>query len=172
MREGRTFHATGRLYMSRLVVPASWKLRHREACTPHSDSNFSNRSSPSSSWVARSSKPSPGGIAISAHSYGARSAVRPSTWQKGLAPRRATRGCGSLAPSAPAGRRPSPSTFVDSSTAWTRSLRFETARGSLYEAQAALRVAAAWGFVEKHQAAVVVDALDRLGGRVFGLSRH
>ena len=50
-------------------------------------------------------------------------------------------------------------------------LRFETALGSLYEAQAALRVAAAWGFVQKQRAAAVVQ-LDRLGGRVFGLSRH
>jgi four helix bundle protein len=51
-------------------------------------------------------------------------------------------------------------------------LRFETACGSLYEAQAALRVAAAWGFVEKPQAAPVVHALDRLGARIFGLSRR
>jgi len=50
-------------------------------------------------------------------------------------------------------------------------LRFETARGSLYEAQAALRVAAAWGWVERHQAVPVVQQLDQLGARVFGLSR-
>ena len=96
-RERRTIPATGRLSASGLVVPVSWKLRHWGACTPHSDSNFSNKFSPSSSSLARS---------------------------------------------------------------------------SLYEAQAALRVAAAWGFVEKHQAAVVVHALDRLGARVFGLSRR
>jgi four helix bundle protein len=51
-------------------------------------------------------------------------------------------------------------------------LRFETARGSLYEAQAALRVGAAWGFVDRHQVTMVVQALDRVGARVFGLSRH
>ena len=51
-------------------------------------------------------------------------------------------------------------------------LRFRTALGSLYESQAALRVAAAWGYVEREQADSVVEALDRLGARLYGLSRR
>jgi four helix bundle protein len=51
-------------------------------------------------------------------------------------------------------------------------LRFETARGSLYEAGAALELAAAWGYVSKRQAGSVVDALESYGGRLYGLSRR
>ncbi len=51
-------------------------------------------------------------------------------------------------------------------------LRFETARGSLYEAQAGLRVAIAWGHIGAPEAAATLAALDRLGGRVYGLSRR
>jgi four helix bundle protein len=51
-------------------------------------------------------------------------------------------------------------------------LRFETARGSLYEAQAGIGVAVAWGFVSQEDAAPVLQALDGLGARIFGLSRR
>ena len=51
-------------------------------------------------------------------------------------------------------------------------LRFQSAHGSLYEAQAALRLAAAWGYIEKQRCAALVRALDALGGRLFGLSRR
>ena len=51
-------------------------------------------------------------------------------------------------------------------------LRYETARGSLYEARAALRVAVAWGFVAADGTRGVLESMDALGGRVFGLSRR
>lgn len=51
-------------------------------------------------------------------------------------------------------------------------LRFESARGSLYETQAGLRVAIAWGYLSAEEAAPMLEAVDRLGGRVFGLARH
>jgi len=51
-------------------------------------------------------------------------------------------------------------------------LRFETARGSLNEARAALRVAAAWGYVSEESAREVLEPLRLLGGRVFGLARR
>ena len=51
-------------------------------------------------------------------------------------------------------------------------LRFESARGSLYEAQAGLRLAIAWGYLSAQECALVLAAIDRLGARVFGLSRR
>jgi four helix bundle protein len=51
-------------------------------------------------------------------------------------------------------------------------LRYETARGSLYEARAALRVALAWGYVAADVAAPVLESMNVLGGRVFGLARR
>jgi four helix bundle protein len=51
-------------------------------------------------------------------------------------------------------------------------LRFETARGSLYEAQAGIGIAIAWGFVSEADAAAALEAIDGLGARVFGLSRR
>lgn len=51
-------------------------------------------------------------------------------------------------------------------------LRFQTARGSLYEAQAGLRVAVAWGYVATESAAEALEALHALGGRVYGLGRR
>jgi four helix bundle protein len=51
-------------------------------------------------------------------------------------------------------------------------LRFQSAHGSLYEAQAALRLAAAWGHVDGQSCGAVVQALDSLGARLFGLSRR
>jgi len=51
-------------------------------------------------------------------------------------------------------------------------LRFESARGSLHETQAGLRMAIAWGYLSEAQAAPALEAIDRLGGRVFGLCRR
>jgi four helix bundle protein len=51
-------------------------------------------------------------------------------------------------------------------------LRFEAARGSLYETQAGIGIAIAWGFVAQQDAAAALTALDALGGRIFGLSRR
>jgi four helix bundle protein len=51
-------------------------------------------------------------------------------------------------------------------------LRLDTARGSLYEAQAGIRVAIAWGYLNEGQAAEALGAMDHLGGRVLGLSRR
>ena len=51
-------------------------------------------------------------------------------------------------------------------------LRYESARGSLYEARAALRVAVAWGYVSGDSARDVLESLNALGGRVFGLARR
>ena len=51
-------------------------------------------------------------------------------------------------------------------------LRFQTARGSLYEAQAGLRVGVAWGYVSGESAADALESMHALGGRVFGLARR
>jgi four helix bundle protein len=51
-------------------------------------------------------------------------------------------------------------------------LRFETARGSLCEAQAGFRVAVAWGYVAAANADDALGSLRVLGGRVFGLARR
>ena len=51
-------------------------------------------------------------------------------------------------------------------------LRFESARGSLYEAQAGLRMAVAWGYFTQQQASAALAVLDNLGGRIYGLSRR
>jgi four helix bundle protein len=51
-------------------------------------------------------------------------------------------------------------------------MRFESARGSLYETQAGLRMAVAWGYLSAQDCAPVLAAIDRLGARVFGLSRR
>ena len=51
-------------------------------------------------------------------------------------------------------------------------LRFETARGSLCEAKAGLRVAVAWGYLSAEIAAGVLEHLHALGARVFGLARR
>ena len=49
---------------------------------------------------------------------------------------------------------------------------FESALGSLYEARAGVRVAMAWGFVTADAAQAVLQSLESLGGRVFGLVRR
>lgn len=51
-------------------------------------------------------------------------------------------------------------------------LRFESARGSLYEAVAGLRIAAAWGYIPVTACTPALQAIDRLGARLFGLSRR
>jgi four helix bundle protein len=51
-------------------------------------------------------------------------------------------------------------------------LRFQTARGSLYETQVALRLAVAWGFTTEEQIAPALKLLDHLGARLFGLSNR
>jgi four helix bundle protein len=58
------------------------------------------------------------------------------------------------------------------SVAGNARLRFESARGSLYEAQAGLRVAVAWRYFTASEVAPVLAALDRLGARVYGLVRR
>jgi four helix bundle protein len=58
------------------------------------------------------------------------------------------------------------------STGGNARLRFATARGSLYEAHAGLRVATAWAYVSADEAAPALAALDRLGARVYGLARR
>jgi four helix bundle protein len=50
-------------------------------------------------------------------------------------------------------------------------LRFETARGSLYETQAALRVACAWGYIPEAQVVAALKATDSLGARLFGVGK-
>ena len=50
-------------------------------------------------------------------------------------------------------------------------MRFRTARGSLYEAQAGIRLAIAWGHITEEQAQAALESLDSLGGRVYGLSK-
>ena len=51
-------------------------------------------------------------------------------------------------------------------------LRYESARGSLYEARAALQVAIAWGYVSVESAGAALESMNTLGGRVFGLARR
>jgi four helix bundle protein len=58
------------------------------------------------------------------------------------------------------------------SAAGNARLRFESARGSLYEAQAGLRLAVAWRYISAQDCAPVLEGIDRLGARVFGLSRR
>jgi four helix bundle protein len=51
-------------------------------------------------------------------------------------------------------------------------LRFRSALGSLYESQAAVQVAAAWGYVDERTASRIVADLEAFGGRLYGLSRR
>lgn len=50
-------------------------------------------------------------------------------------------------------------------------LRFRTARGSLYEAEAGIRIAIAWAHITEEQAQATLQMLDSLGARVYGLSK-
>ena len=51
-------------------------------------------------------------------------------------------------------------------------LSFRRALGELYESQASLLVAAAWGYISDAQVRAVVSDLTTLGGRLYGLSRR
>jgi len=57
-------------------------------------------------------------------------------------------------------------------TAGNARLRFETALGSFREAQAGIRVAVAWGYVSVSAVSPVLESMNCLGGRVFGLVRR
>ena len=50
-------------------------------------------------------------------------------------------------------------------------VRFETALGSLKEARTGIQVAIAWGYVSESGCSEVLECIDSLGGRVFGLAR-
>jgi len=51
-------------------------------------------------------------------------------------------------------------------------LRFETALGSLKEAQMGIRVAIAWGYFSAEAAEGTLDSASALGGRIVGLVRR
>jgi len=51
-------------------------------------------------------------------------------------------------------------------------VRFESALGSLYEAKAGIQLAIAWGYVSQAAAVGVIESMNCLGGRVFGLVRR
>jgi len=51
-------------------------------------------------------------------------------------------------------------------------LRFETARGSLNEAEAGIHVAVAWGYVSHAASNAALESMHALGGRVYGLVRR
>ena len=51
-------------------------------------------------------------------------------------------------------------------------LRFESALGSLYEARAGLRLALAWGYFSQSAAAAALEAMDRLGARIYGMTKR
>ena len=50
-------------------------------------------------------------------------------------------------------------------------VRFESARGSLYETEAGIQAARAWGYVTEAEVAEVLRELSSLGARVYGLSK-
>jgi four helix bundle protein len=58
------------------------------------------------------------------------------------------------------------------SAAGNQRLRFQSARGSLYEAQAGLRMAVAWRYLSAADTTPALAALDHLGGRIYGLLRR
>ncbi len=51
-------------------------------------------------------------------------------------------------------------------------VRYESALGSLYEAQAGVRLAVAWGYFSQAAANAVLESMHCLGGRVYGLVRR
>jgi len=51
-------------------------------------------------------------------------------------------------------------------------VRLESALGSLYEAQAGIRLAIAWGYFSQATANDVLASMHRLGGRVYGVVRR
>ena len=50
-------------------------------------------------------------------------------------------------------------------------VRLESALGSLYEAQAGIRLAIAWGYFSQVPANEVLASMNCLGGRIYGLVR-
>ena len=56
--------------------------------------------------------------------------------------------------------------------AGNRRLRFETARGSLYETAAALRIASAWGHVGPESTQAALEALERLSARLYRVTNR
>ena len=50
-------------------------------------------------------------------------------------------------------------------------VRYESSLGSLYEAQAGVRLAVAWGYLSQAAANAVLESMNCLGGRVYGLVR-
>ena len=50
-------------------------------------------------------------------------------------------------------------------------VRFETARGSLYEMEAGLLMSAAWGYVTDDDVAEALVEIRSLGARIYGLSK-
>ncbi len=50
-------------------------------------------------------------------------------------------------------------------------VRYESALGSLYEAQAGVRLAVAWGYFSQAATNAVLESMNCLGGRVYGLVR-
>ncbi len=50
-------------------------------------------------------------------------------------------------------------------------VRFESARGSLYEAHTGLRLAVAWGYLTAERTDPALESLRELGGRIHGLAR-
>lgn len=51
-------------------------------------------------------------------------------------------------------------------------LRFESARGSLYEAQTGLQIAIAWGYFSPEDASATLSSLDGIAARLYGLARR
>jgi len=51
-------------------------------------------------------------------------------------------------------------------------LRFESAKGSLNEAQAGIRVAVAWRYIPQAAANEVLESMHLLGGRIYGLCKR
>jgi len=58
------------------------------------------------------------------------------------------------------------------SSAGNARMRFESARGSLYEAEAGLRVAVAWRYISADDCAPIFAAINSIGARVYGLIRR
>jgi four helix bundle protein len=62
--------------------------------------------------------------------------------------------------------------FGTSSRNGNARLRFESARGSLYEAQTGLQIAIAWGYFTPEEATATFTSLDSLAARLYGLARR
>ncbi|MGC4089683.1 MAG: four helix bundle protein [Polyangiaceae bacterium] len=51
-------------------------------------------------------------------------------------------------------------------------VRFQSARGSLYEALAALKVAEAWGSVSANELTPIIARIDSLSARLYGFAKR